>query len=547
MLDWLNNTKLKSRIIGIVLLTLCASALLQYNSLSVLRENLFEDRKDKIKSLVESAHHQLNFYHEQHQSGSLTLEQAQDLAKKSIGALRFDSNNYFWINDMTPRVVMHPLREDLVGKDMSALKDPNGVELYNEFVKQVRQSGEGFVQYQWEKPGETEVIDKLSFVKGFESWGWIVGTGIYIDDIQVIFDANLYDALVAQIVMLVIVCFIAVLTAASIVRPVAYLQSIMETVSRELDLTKRPSSMPGGEIGRMTRAFVHMIEEFERSLNEIAVAVAEVLSASSTLSAMAGRTQAGVNQQTGDIHQVATAMEEMSAAVQEVSENISQSSGATEQAYKESVEGNKIVGISHQSITHLANQVRLASEAVNGLAQDSKNIGTILDVIRSIAEQTNLLALNAAIEAARAGEAGRGFAIVADEVRNLAKRTQNSVTEIERMISRLQEGAQLTVKEMDEGRHLAGAGLEQMNKLSQSLSVIDHTVGTIRQMSIQIATSAEEQASVANEISGNIARISGIAEVTSTGARETANSADSMIRLSEQIQRVTSRFTISRF
>jgi methyl-accepting chemotaxis protein len=237
-------------------------------------------------------------------------------------------------------------------------------------------------------------------------------------------------------------------------------------------------------------------------------------------------------------------MEEMSSTVHEVSENITETATATEVAYDEASRGAGIAKATKEAIDRLSLQVNQSAEAVNGLEKDSKDIGSILDVIRGIAEQTNLLALNAAIEAARAGEQGRGFAVVADEVRGLAKRTQDSIEEIESMIARLQDRARKTAKEMQDGKNMSIASAEQIASLSISLEKIDSTVAIIKQMSMQIATSAEEQAAVANEISSSITRISGIAESTSGGANQTNISSGELAKLAEKLTAVVTRFVV---
>jgi methyl-accepting chemotaxis protein len=236
-----------------------------------------------------------------------------------------------------------------------------------------------------------------------------------------------------------------------------------------------------------------------------------------------------------EIDKVATAMNEMSATVQEVARNATEAAEAAHRADSETTNGKNVVAQAIEAIDLLANEVDDAAKVINRLENDSEEIGAILDVIRGIAEQTNLLALNAAIEAARAGEQGRGFAVVADEVWTLAQRTQQSIQEIQNMIERLQAGAQEAVKAMQQGRTRAQAGVEQAAAAGTSLETITAAVGTISDMNAQIATAAEEQSVVAEEINLNITSISDMSDKMVGMTKKTRTSRDELKKLIEEL------------
>jgi aerotaxis receptor len=260
--------------------------------------------------------------------------------------------------------------------------------------------------------------------------------------------------------------------------------------------------------------------------------------------AVVEQTNQGINQQQSEIEQVATAMNEMSATVHEVAQNASIAAQATEQADREVMQGKRVVSESIDGINRLAQEVERASQAIGKLAVDSQQIGSVVDVIRGIADQTNLLALNAAIEAARAGEQGRGFAVVADEVRTLASRTQESTDEIQRMIQNLQRAADDAVKVMEEGQRISAASVEQANHTGASLEAITQAVARINDMAGQIATAAEEQSAVSEEISRNVVSINMVAEQTTAASGETARDVQELVQEATALRELVRQFGI---
>ena len=296
------------------------------------------------------------------------------------------------------------------------------------------------------------------------------------------------------------------------------------------------------ELGHIAGGFNRMAESFSGTIRQLASATAQLASAAEETSAVTRETSDGISRQQSETDQVATAMNEMNATVHEVARSASQAAHAAHAAEEEAMKGKRVVAQTLEVIDSLARDVEQSAEVIRALEKESGNIGTVLDVIRGIAEQTNLLALNAAIEAARAGEQGRGFAVVADEVRTLASRTQQSTQEIQAMIERLQRGTSDAVRAMEKSRSQAQAGVEQAASTGTSLDAIVGAVKTINDMNTQIASASEEQSAVAEEINKNITNISDVAQHTADGASQTASASQQLAQLAEELQGLVSRF-----
>jgi len=298
------------------------------------------------------------------------------------------------------------------------------------------------------------------------------------------------------------------------------------------------------ETGQLQTATRDMAKGLHGLVSEVTGSTAQLSAAAEEMSVITEQSRRGMQQQQSEIDQIATAMHEMATTVQEVARNAAAAADAAHKADDEAKSGQRVVTQTVEAIDAVAHEVEAAAEVIHKLDADSTSIGTVLDVIRGIAEQTNLLALNAAIEAARAGEQGRGFAVVADEVRTLATRTQESTQEIRKMIERLQSGAKNAVLVMEQGRSKAQVSVQQAARAGTSLDTIASAVGAISDMNAQIASAAEEQGAVAEEINRNIVNISQIANQTASGAEQTATASAELARLAARLQSVVSKFKV---
>jgi len=310
------------------------------------------------------------------------------------------------------------------------------------------------------------------------------------------------------------------------------------------DLSHNLTSVRQDELGQLQRAMQSMSMGLRELIGGISDGVTQIARAAEQLSAVTEQTNAGVNSQKIETDQVATAMNEMAATVLEVARNAEEASEAAVAADQQAREGDKVVGQAIAQIERLATEVGNSTEAMGHLKRESDKIGSALDVIKSVAQQTNLLALNAAIEAARAGEAGRGFAVVADEVRSLALRTQKSTEEIEELIVGLQSGTQQVATIMDNSRGLTDSSVELTRSAGSALANITRTVSTIQAMNAQIATAAEQQSAVAEEVNRSVLNVRDISEQTAAASEETASSSTELARLGIHLQTLVGRFQV---
>jgi methyl-accepting chemotaxis protein len=360
-------------------------------------------------------------------------------------------------------------------------------------------------------------------------------------------DAESAQARTLQLISTLLALLVGVIAAVIITRqitgPLRDTLAVVERIaggdlSHDVKVTRRD------ELGVLQQGIARMGVTLRNLISGIRDGVTQIASAAEELSAVTSQTSAGVNSQKIETDQVATAMHEMTATVQEVARNAEEASQAAAAADGEAREGDKVVNEAIAQIERLASEVVRSTEAMSVLQQESDKIGSVMDVIKAVAEQTNLLALNAAIEAARAGEAGRGFAVVADEVRGLAQRTQKSTEEIEGLVAALQNGTQQVSTVMNNSRTLTDSSVALTRKAGESLDNITRTVSNIQSMNQQIAAAAEQQSAVAEEISRSIINVRDVSEQTASASDETAKSSVELARLGGQLQQMVSHFRV---
>ncbi|WMS91546.1 methyl-accepting chemotaxis protein [Pseudoalteromonas sp. HL-AS1] len=524
-------------VLGLIVLSI-SSLTNQYNALK-------NEQYLKTQNVVETAHSIIEHFHDLEQNNSLTQQQAKTQALETIKALRYDSTNYFWINDYQPTMIMHPIKPALDNKDLSNNKDPDGKALFVEMANIVKRDGEGFIPYKWPKPGKDQPVEKVAFVKGFSQWQWIIGSGVYLDSIDEAFSQQRNLIIVSAIIMIIAVILLSYFIGKSILIPTRLAADMMKDISQgEGDLTRTLNESGNDEISELSRSFNLFVLKIRESLAHVAQSANDVSEHAHTVDDSSRTSHSFIELQNDSSTQVAAAMEQMTHQIHDVSRNAEAAEQAAKDAAQNASTGKNVVAQTITAIETLSSNIETVSRVTEDLANESHNIGSVLDVIRSISEQTNLLALNAAIEAARAGEHGRGFAVVADEVRTLASRTGQSTDEIQTMITKLQEGAKAAVEAVKSSQALSVSTIEQASSANTSLNEIERLVSIITEMNSQIARATEQQTQAADEVNLRINELSQSTEQSLNNTKQLTDASDNLKQSSEGLSSVVNRFKL---
>ena len=535
---------LRGKLVAMTLGTIAALIVLFAALLINGKSQMLGDRQDKVRNLVEVAHTTVAHYEQEARAGRLSAEDAKKAAMNAVKAMRYDKVEYFWINDLTDLMVMHPIKPELDGKKLDQLKDKNGKFLFAEFNKVVKTQGAGFVDYLWPKPGSEEGVPKISYVKGFEPWGWVIGSGIYIDDVDSKFRTDAIKLLLWGIGIGGFVAISLLLLSRNIINTLGGDPSLASEVTRRIaagDLATPVHCAAGDKtsllanIGTMQETLRNMISSIISNAERVSTAADQLLHASEEVADRA-------RQQSDAASSMAASVEEMAVSIDQVKENAGEAHGISQETGAISEEGAAVIHNAASEMRKISEAVQSSSAIVEDLGKQSDQITSIVNTIKEIADQTNLLALNAAIEAARAGEQGRGFAVVADEVRKLAERTSLSTTEIGGMVSKIQNGTRSAVSSMQAGVTQVSNGVELANQAAESINRIRDGAARVTVVVNGISDSITEQSAAGNQIAHQLETIAQMSEESAIAVRHTADAARTLHSLSASLHETVARF-----
>ncbi len=510
-----------------------------------IEKQLMQEKRFSVKHLVEIADTLLAEYEARVRNGELTPEEARKRAALRIKSVRYGEGDYYFIIDSHPKMIMHPIKPELDGKDLSENKDPKGKLLFIEMVKVSKEKGEGFVDYMWPKPGQKDPVLKISYVKHFKPWGWIVGTGIYVDDVTAQMNKLRWIVYISTAILAILLLAIAFGVGKIIVRPLRQSNEAVKQIAEGGgDLTKRVDIKSSDEIGKMAQNVNKMLDAYSVMIKNIISSAGNVVITVDSLKEKTHKSVEGAQNQAKQASHIATAAEEMTQTITDIAKNASVASETSIKAMDTATKGKEVADGAVNSVGRVyTSTVELAS-MVDKLNNRANEIGDIVTVIKDIADQTNLLALNAAIEAARAGEQGRGFAVVADEVRKLAERTIKATAEISGKISAVQGESEQTMKSMSEASAEVTKATEYIRQVGEFLNYIVEKVQKVRDQITQIATAVEEQSAASEEVAGNIEKTSAISREMEAMSEEIMSEVNSLLHIADELKSSTSGFKV---
>ncbi|MGO1232803.1 MAG: methyl-accepting chemotaxis protein [Marinobacter sp.] len=557
-MSFLNNFTIRTRLlIGVVLPVLITAGIIAWITASQIQANgeaelerlereLLSTHKQGLKNLVESARDVML----EAKNNGWSEEEAKTEARERMRAITFDETNYVFVYDRDLNNLAYapdPSKEGPVSNPDTRTLLRN---IYN------AAGNDGFHQYEWMNPSSGNVEPKVSYARLIPEWNWMVGAGVYVTDIQAVLadtQEEIDDAtaralgfiLMVTVAVIVVATIIGMLVGRTVTGPLRQISDMMrEIADGDGDLRHRLPEDGNDELALLGKRFNHFVVKIQDTVREVGATTDQVASAAEELSSVATETRQSVQEQGSETDQIASAINEMATTIQQIAGNANSVEGAASDADRMAREGGETITSAQVSVNHLSEEIESTAKGIDALAEKSGDIQQVLDVIHAVTEQTNLLALNAAIEAARAGEHGRGFSVVADEVRQLAKRSAESADQIREMIDGFVQESKASVERMSHSRKSSEETVERINHATSALNTIVGSVGHIHDQVTQIATAAEQQSQVAEEINQNVVRIVDAAQRSDTGVTQTNEASQELARLGEHLRELVGQFKV---
>ena len=543
----LDTLKFKSKIVLLVTATFIGLAIGALSDAASLRQDLMDARKLQVRSIVETAVQVAAALHARAQAGGLSDEEARARAAQAIQDMRYGGRDgkseYLYIYGANGTTVMHPIRTEWIGRNMvDEVRDGKGRYTLRDILAIAGASGAGFVDTSFPRPGSTEPVDKLQYVASFGPWNWVIGTGVYVDDVDQAYWSSIGTRLSINVAIMLVIVALGVLIARSVLRqlggePADAVQVMKRAAAGDLtvDIPQSSAGSLLGELSRMLCAIRQMVGDIS-SKSDIVRRTAEGISVASGQVAVASHRQAD------SASAMAAAVEQLTVSINQISESAHDTERYSSAAATLAASGETRVAEAAAEMALIAQQTSSAAGAIRSLESRATEISTIANVIKEIAAQTNLLALNAAIEAARAGEQGRGFAVVADEVRKLAERTSSATEEITSMIGAIQADTATAVDTMDKALPQVERGLDLARQAEHSLREIRDGAGTTLERIRDVALVTQEQSAASTSIAQQVESIAQMVEETSASTQHTADSARDLDAIARELGELVARF-----
>jgi methyl-accepting chemotaxis protein len=483
--------------------------------LPYMEKQLMNEKELATKGVVDVVYSILEGYEGQVKAGTLPLEEAQKRALERVRTIRYHEKEYFWINNLEPKVLTHGANADLIGKNVSDVKDPNGKQIFVEFVKVAKENGAGVVGYQWAKPGSSKPVDKVSYIKLMKEWGWVVGSGIYVDDVKAQVASMRWQIVGGTLLLALVIFVFAWLVARRIKQALDKAISASEQIAAG-DLTVKIEVDSEDETGHLLASLKEMNAGLARIVGEVRNGADSIATATEQIAAGNADLSQRTEEQASALEETASSMEELTSTVKQNADNAQQANQLAISASGVAVKGGDVI-----------NRVVRTMESIT---DSSKKIADIIGVIDGIAFQTNILALNAAVEAARAGEQGRGFAVVAAEVRSLAQRSAAAAKEIKTLIED-------SVGKVQDGSRL-------VEEAGQTTQEIVTSIKRVTDIMAEISAASLEQSSGIEQVNTAITQMDDVTQQNAALVEQAAAAAESLEEQALQLVQVVTRFTL---